>query len=106
MPRTATGPPTRKTAPHQKCSSTAPPASGPPATAMPAVPAHTPMAWPRSRGGTPVGRAAGGGRDVGDGGGGGGGDGGAADAQARTPADQLDRAVAERREHRAESEDA
>ena len=51
MPRTATGTPMRKTAPHQKCSRTAPPASGPPATAIPAVPAQTPIARPRSRGG-------------------------------------------------------
>ena len=51
IPSRATGTPIRKTAPHQKCSSTAPPASGPPATAIPAVPAHTPMARPRSRGG-------------------------------------------------------
>ncbi len=51
MPRTATGTPIRKTAPHQKCASTAPPASGPPATAIPAVPAQMPMARPRSPGG-------------------------------------------------------
>jgi hypothetical protein len=38
----------RKIAPHQKCSSTAPLASGPPATAIPAAPAHTPIARPRS----------------------------------------------------------
>ena len=41
----------RKIAPHQKFWRTAPPASGPPATAMPAVPAQIPMARPRSPGG-------------------------------------------------------
>ena len=51
IPTSATGTPMRKTAPHQKCARTRPPASGPPATAMPAVPAHTPMARPRSSAG-------------------------------------------------------
>ena len=40
----------RKTEPHQKCSSSAPPTTGPIATARPTAPAQMPMAWPRSRG--------------------------------------------------------
>ncbi len=51
MPSTATGTVMRKIAPHQKCSRTAPLASGPPATASPAVAAQMPIARPRSPGG-------------------------------------------------------
>ena len=40
----------RKTEPHQKCSSSKPPTTGPIATARPTAPAQTPMARPRSRG--------------------------------------------------------
>ena len=40
----------RKTEPHQKFSSSAPPTTGPIATARPTAPAQTPMALPRSRG--------------------------------------------------------
>src|SRR5262245_5911335 len=44
-----TGTFTRKIAPHQKCSSRKPPATGPAATATPAMPAHMPIASARSR---------------------------------------------------------
>ena len=40
----------RKTEPHQKFSSSAPPTTGPMATPSPTAPAQTPMALPRSRG--------------------------------------------------------
>ena len=40
---------TMKIEPHQKCSSRNPPATGPMATAMPATPAHSPIATARSR---------------------------------------------------------
>src|SRR5215813_11045141 len=40
----------RKTEPHQKCSSSAPPTTGPIATPRPTDPAQTPIALPRSRG--------------------------------------------------------
>lgn len=41
---------TKKTEPHQKCSSSQPPVMGPRATARPAVPAQMPMALARSDG--------------------------------------------------------
>jgi hypothetical protein len=40
----------RKTEPHQNFSSSAPPTTGPIATARPTAPAQTPIALPRSRG--------------------------------------------------------
>ena len=48
--RSTIGTLTRKTEPHQKCSSSQPPATGPSATAMPGSPAQTPMALARSLG--------------------------------------------------------
>ena len=45
---TTTGTLTRKTEPHQKCSSSQPPVTGPMATAMPAVADQMAMAWARS----------------------------------------------------------
>ena len=46
---TTTGTLTRKTEPHQKCSRSQPPVTGPMATAMPAVADQMAMAWARSR---------------------------------------------------------
>ena len=46
----ATGTLTRKTAPHQKCSSSQPPTIGPIATPAPVIAAHTPIALARSFG--------------------------------------------------------
>jgi hypothetical protein len=43
-----TGTLTRKTEPHQKCSSSQPPVTGPIATATPAIAAQMAMAWARS----------------------------------------------------------
>src|SRR5437764_9195218 len=50
MPATTIGTLIRKTEPHQYRSSSAPPTTGPMATASPTAPAHTPMARARSRG--------------------------------------------------------
>ena len=41
---------TQNTAPHEKCSSSSPPVTGPIATPSPENPAHTAIARPRSRG--------------------------------------------------------
>ena len=49
-PAITTGTLMRNTEPHQKCSSSRPPTTGPIATASPTAPAQTPMARPRSRG--------------------------------------------------------
>jgi hypothetical protein len=49
-PATTMGTLIRKTEPHQKCSSSTPPSTGPIATARPTAPAQTPMARGRSRG--------------------------------------------------------
>jgi hypothetical protein len=51
MATATTGTLTRNTEPHQKCSRSHPPITGPRMMPNPATPAHTPMARPRSRAG-------------------------------------------------------
>ena len=50
MPSSTTGTLMRKTEPHQKCASSAPPVMGPSAMAMPVAPAQIAIARPRSAG--------------------------------------------------------
>ena len=85
----------RKTEPHQKCSSSAPPTIGPIATARPTAPAQTPIAWPRSRGSKTLEMIDSVDRH----------DGGAADAHERAGRDELAGALRVRREQRREAEE-